>query len=143
MDEMVAAIRHVSDLVGEISAASKEQSQGVGQVSEAIAQMDQTTQQNAALVEQSAAAAEGLKRQAKDLVEAVASFKTKVTLSSMASAHTAVVRSRNVTTAELAPTAIPSAAVPHVAKTKKAAPIAAIARSTATAQSAEADWESF
>ena len=75
MKEVVAAIQDVSDLVGEISAASKEQSQGVGQVSNAIAQMDQTTQQNAALVEESAAAAEGLKRQAKDLVDAVASFK--------------------------------------------------------------------
>lgn len=75
MQEVVAAIRHVSDLVAEISAASKEQSQGVGQVSDAIAQMDQTTQQNAALVEESAAAAEGLQRQAKDLVNAVASFK--------------------------------------------------------------------
>ncbi|HEY4665419.1 MAG TPA: methyl-accepting chemotaxis protein, partial [Comamonas sp.] len=82
MDEVVAAIRHVSDLVGEISAASKEQSQGVGQVSEAIAQMDQTTQQNAALVEESAAAAEGLKRQAKDLVDAVASFKVNALASS-------------------------------------------------------------
>ena len=50
------------------------------QVSEAIAQMDQTTQQNAALVEQSAAAAEGLKRQAKDLVDTVASFKVKQAL---------------------------------------------------------------
>ncbi|WP_455555850.1 methyl-accepting chemotaxis protein [Comamonas sp.] len=80
MEEVVAAIRHVSDLVGEISAASKEQSQGVTQVSEAIAQMDQTTQQNAALVEQSAAAAEGLKRQAKDLVDTVASFKVKQAL---------------------------------------------------------------
>lgn len=77
MEEVVTAIRHVSDLVGEISAASKEQSQGVGQVSEAIAQMDQATQQNAALVEQSAAAAEGLQRQAKDLVQAVSSFKVK------------------------------------------------------------------
>lgn len=77
MNEVVAAIRHVSDLVGEISAASKEQSQGVGQVSEAIAQMDQTTQQNAALVEESAAAAEGLQLQAKDLVKAVSNFKLK------------------------------------------------------------------
>ena len=77
MDEVVTAIRHVSDLVGEISAASKEQSQGVGQVSEAIAQMDQTTQQNAALVEESAAAAEGLKQQSQDLVKVVSNFKLK------------------------------------------------------------------
>ncbi|MBQ0131904.1 MAG: MCP four helix bundle domain-containing protein, partial [Comamonas sp.] len=75
MSEVVQAIRSVADLVGEISAASKEQSQGVGQVSQAIAQMDQTTQQNAALVEQSAAAADSLQRQAGDLVTAVANFK--------------------------------------------------------------------
>lgn len=77
MSEVVQSIRNVSDLVGEISAASKEQSQGVGQVSDTIAQMDQTTQQNAALVEESAAAAEGLKRQALELVAAVASFKVQ------------------------------------------------------------------
>lgn len=76
MSEVVQAIRHVADLVAEISAASKEQSQGVAQISGAIMQMDQATQQNAALVEESAAAADGLKRQAHDLVAGVASFKT-------------------------------------------------------------------
>ena len=75
MTEVVSAIRRVTDLVGEISAASSEQSQGVNQVGEAITQMDSTTQQNAALVEESAAAAESLKRQAQDLVQAVAHFK--------------------------------------------------------------------
>ncbi|MOA17163.1 Methyl-accepting chemotaxis protein III [compost metagenome] len=61
--------------MGEISAASSEQSQGVGQVGEAITQMDQATQQNAALVEESAAAADSLQRQAQELVEAVAVFR--------------------------------------------------------------------
>ncbi|TDP74108.1 methyl-accepting chemotaxis protein [Roseateles toxinivorans] len=75
MEEVVAAIRRVTDIVGEISAASREQSSGVSQVGEAITQMDQVTQQNAALVEESAAAAESLKQQAGQLVQAVAVFK--------------------------------------------------------------------
>jgi methyl-accepting chemotaxis protein len=75
MTEVVAAIRRVTDIMGEISAASTEQSQGVAQVGEAVTQMDQATQQNAALVEESAAAAESLKLQAQQLVQAVAVFK--------------------------------------------------------------------
>ncbi|WP_119156209.1 methyl-accepting chemotaxis protein [Caldimonas tepidiphila] len=75
MEEIVAAIRRVSDIVAEISAASVEQSSGVGQVEQAVSQMDQVTQQNAALVEESAAAAEALKHQAQGLVELVAAFK--------------------------------------------------------------------
>src|SRR5450830_1822276 len=75
MTEVVGSIRRVTDLMGEISAASNEQSQGVAQVGEAVTQMDQATQQNAALVEQSAAAASGLRTQADALVQAVAVFK--------------------------------------------------------------------
>jgi methyl-accepting chemotaxis protein len=75
MDEVVASIKRVTDIVGEISSASVEQSSGVGQVGEAIGQMDQVTQQNAALVEESAAAAESLKGQAGALVQAVSVFK--------------------------------------------------------------------
>ena len=75
MTEVVSAIRRVTDIMGEISAASSEQSQGVSQVGEAITQMDQATQQNAALVEQSAAAADSLKTQAGQLVDAVAVFR--------------------------------------------------------------------
>ncbi len=75
MTEVVSAIKRVTDIMGEISAASTEQSAGVAQVGEAITQMDQVTQQNAALVEESAAAAESLKVQAQQLVQAVAVFK--------------------------------------------------------------------
>ena len=75
MTEVVASIRRVTDIVGEISAASNEQSLGVSQVGEAITQMDQATQQNAALVEESAAAADSLKIQAQQLVQAVAVFR--------------------------------------------------------------------
>ncbi|RQO81846.1 methyl-accepting chemotaxis protein [Acidovorax sp. FJL06] len=75
MTEVVSAIRRVTDLMGEISAASEEQSQGVAQVGEAVTQMDQVTQQNAALVEEMAAAASSLNGQAAELVSAVAFFK--------------------------------------------------------------------
>ncbi len=75
MTEVVNAIRRVTDIMGEISAASSEQSSGVSQVGEAVTQMDQATQQNAALVEEMAAAAGSLSSQARELVRAVAVFK--------------------------------------------------------------------
>ena len=75
MGEIVGSIRRVSDIVAEISSASQEQSTGITQVGDAVGQMDQATQQNAALVEESAAAAESLKVQARHLVQAVAVFK--------------------------------------------------------------------
>ena len=74
MADIVGAIRRVSDIVAEISAAATEQSAGVVQVGQAVSQMDQVTQQNAALVEESAAAAESLKQQAAQLVQSVAVF---------------------------------------------------------------------
>ena len=75
MGEIVSAIQRVSGIVAEISSASEAQSAGVRQVGQAVSHMDQSTQQNAALVEQSAAAAESLKMQAHELVQAVAVFK--------------------------------------------------------------------
>jgi methyl-accepting chemotaxis protein len=75
MTEVVSSIRHVTDIMGEISAASTEQSDGVSKVGEAVSQMDQMTQQNAALVEEMAAAAGSLKSQAEELVKTVAVFK--------------------------------------------------------------------
>ncbi|QBK03658.1 hypothetical protein DW355_01725 [Hylemonella gracilis] len=75
MHNVVSSIRRVTDIMGEISAASVEQSTGVSQVGEAVTQMDQATQQNAALVEEMAAAASSLKSQAQELVQAVAVFK--------------------------------------------------------------------
>ncbi len=75
MTEVVGSIKRVTDIMGEISAASAEQSAGVSQVGTAVNQMDQVTQQNAALVEESAAAAESLKDQALQLVQTVAVFK--------------------------------------------------------------------
>jgi methyl-accepting chemotaxis protein len=75
MQEVVSSIRRVSDIVGQISSASVEQSAGVQQVGQTVAQMDHVTQQNAALVEQSATAAENLRSQAGNLVQAVSVFR--------------------------------------------------------------------
>ncbi len=74
MQEIVTSIQRVTDIMAEISAASSEQSQGVSQIGEAITQMDQVTQQNAALVEEMSAAANSLRSQASELVQAVAVF---------------------------------------------------------------------
>ncbi len=75
MDEIVGSVKRVGDIIGEITAASTEQSDGIGQVNTAVNQLDQMTQQNAALVEQSAAAAQSLREQATRLAGAVQVFK--------------------------------------------------------------------
>ncbi|MDF3881641.1 methyl-accepting chemotaxis protein [Cupriavidus basilensis] len=75
MDNIVAQVRRVSDLIAGISLATSEQSAGISQVGDAIGDLDRITQQNAALVEQSAAAAQSLKQQANRLVEAVGVFR--------------------------------------------------------------------
>ena len=71
MTDIVSQVQRVTDIIGEISAAASEQTTGIGQVNDAVTQLDQVTQQNAALVEESAAAADSLKLQAANLVEAV------------------------------------------------------------------------
>jgi methyl-accepting chemotaxis protein len=75
MTDVVASIRRVTDIVGEIAAASSEQASGVSQVGEAVTQMDRSTQQNAAMVEEMAAAATSLRTQAQDLVQVVSTFR--------------------------------------------------------------------
>lgn len=75
MSDIVASVQRVSDIIGEITAASSEQSDGIGQVNSAVVHLDQMTQQNAALVEESAAAAESLKDQARRLTEVVSVFR--------------------------------------------------------------------
>jgi methyl-accepting chemotaxis protein len=100
MSEIVGSIKRVTDIMGEISAASVEQSAGVSQVGEAVTQMDQATQQNAALVEEMAAAASSLRTQSQELVQAVAVFKLDTT-------------SRNATVVEPAATRAPVKSSPH------------------------------
>jgi methyl-accepting chemotaxis protein len=75
MHEIVASVQRVTDIMSEIAAASVEQTSGIGQINQAISQMDQVTQQNAALVEEAAAAAESLQDQAGTLAQVVSVFK--------------------------------------------------------------------
>jgi len=75
MSEIVASVQRVSDIIGEITAAAAEQSDGIGQVNTAVNNLDQMTQQNAALVEESAAAAESLKDQAHKLAQVIGAFR--------------------------------------------------------------------
>ncbi|WP_404301021.1 methyl-accepting chemotaxis protein [Alicycliphilus denitrificans] len=152
MTEVVNSIRRVTDIMGEISAASREQSAGVAQVGEAVTQMDQATQQNAALVEQSSAAAAGLKAQAEQLVKAVAVFK----LAGHAGAATPAAAKVPPAAATPPPgrRIAPPAAAPVRAKARPAPPAPAALSAppkapTAAATTAQAthgredDWESF
>jgi methyl-accepting chemotaxis protein len=75
MDDIVTQVGRVTTLINEISVATQEQTQGIDQISDAITDLDNVTQQNAALVEQSAAAAESLRQQAKMQTDAVGVFR--------------------------------------------------------------------
>ena len=149
MTEVVSAIKRVTDLVGEISSASKEQSIGVAQVGEAITQMDQATQQNAALVEEMAAAASSLKSQASDLVGTVASFKLPSGRESRAYASGGSSGRSLALTASAKPRAqLPKSPSRPVLARPVTAPNAALTVPRANpkpvpATSDDADWESF
>jgi len=138
MTEIVSSIARVTDIMGEISAASTEQSSGVGQIGDAIAQMDQATQQNAALVEESAAAAESLKDQAHQLVQVVSVFK----LEGRPADDLRVAPTSFAAPAPVArPEATPRRPAPAAAKAMPAAP-AAPAPAKALALAGD-EWESF
>ncbi len=87
MQEIVVGVRRVSDLIGEISASTSEQRDGIGQINQAVGTLDQMTQQNAALVEESAAAATGLRDQAQRLMQVVAVFNVGAGASAVAPAR--------------------------------------------------------
>ncbi|MCX7276360.1 MAG: methyl-accepting chemotaxis protein [Burkholderiales bacterium] len=141
MTEVVSSIRRVTDIVGEISAASNEQSQGVAQVGEAINQIDQVTQQNAALVEQMAAAAGSLQTQAADLVQVVSQFKLE-------GGHMVSAPSRPAVAAPHRPAMSKPAAAPKALAKKPAGPPLAAPRASAPVAKAPAkpnddDWAAF
>ncbi|MFC4789936.1 MULTISPECIES: methyl-accepting chemotaxis protein [Giesbergeria] len=144
MNEVVSAIKHVTDIVGEISAASSEQANGVAQVGEAVTLMDHATQQNAALVEQMAAATASLKAQAQDLVQAVSVFKLDFSAQN-AAPRQAALRAAPVaaplprTGAAPRVAAAPKPAVPHQASK----PAALMKPAPGKTKAAEDDWESF
>lgn len=77
MKEIVTAVTRVTDIMGEIASASDEQSKGIEQVAQAVSEMDSVTQQNASLVEESAAAAAALEDQANELRQAVSAFRIR------------------------------------------------------------------
>jgi len=150
MTDVVGSIRRVTDIMGEISAASNEQSLGVSQIGEAVTQMDQVTQQNAALVEEMAAAASSLKGQAQDLVQTVSVFKLGGNAAHPI-ARTQAVTDYNRPAPPRAPLPRPSA--PKLRSTTASRPSASLpspkvpapkrATSTAPTQSNDADWETF
>ena len=158
MTEIVASVHRVSDIIGEISAAAAEQSAGIGQVNSAVTQLDQMTQQNAALVEESAAAAESLKEQSRHLATAVATFQIggRATATATAPAPRSLAKTvihqaqRAPTTRAAAPPAQAAVAnKPAKVATGNAvaaaapAPRAAAPAPAKAAASADAEWEAF
>jgi len=143
MTEVVSSIRRVTDIMGEISAASSEQSQGVAQVGEAVTQMDQVTQQNAALVEEMAAAASSLKSQAQELVGAVAVFQ-------LSQAHGGGMLHSSAPQQKISARRAPTPASRKLGSTTtkfairaKPASLAAPVGALPTANAGGGDWESF
>ena len=165
MNEIVNSVRRVADVIGEITAAANEQSAGIAQINNSVANLDQMTQQNAALVEESAAAAQSLREQADQLAEAVSVFRVEDGMSNVrtgsrpikditpraAPAHTSHTTKLQAATSKTSG-ALPNASASKTAagsapsafaalsnsRTNKPAPAAAAASS-----SADGDWESF
>ena len=148
MTEIVGSVQRVADIVGEITAASSEQSTGIGQVNTAVAQLDQMTQQNAALVEESAAAAEGLKAQAARLTRVVSAFDLGETGRQAAATAAAPTKSHARPAAVRKPVAKPASVAAHPSPAPKA-PVAAPRPAPASAPKPMAttahndDWETF
>ncbi|REG58273.1 methyl-accepting chemotaxis sensory transducer with TarH sensor [Paraburkholderia sp. BL6669N2] len=150
MTEIIGAVQRVTDIMGEIAAASEEQSSGIDQVARAVTQMDEVTQQNAALVEEAAAAASSLEDQAGKLRTAVAVFHLeesgyKAPVSTppkrvAAPLRSVVARKVSHTRAEQP---APHAAVATKAPATTAQAAAAPARAPAKAPGSDQDWETF
>ena len=170
MSDIVQSVRKVADVIGEITAAASEQSSGISHVNQAIGNLDQMTQQNAALVEESAAAAESLRDQARQLAQAVAVFKiSDSVMRAAASAHgstedvtaradsTTYQRPQAPTRPKSTPVLSSGTRVPVPTKAplklagsraesavKKSPAAAASVKTTASAKpSADDDWETF
>jgi methyl-accepting chemotaxis protein len=147
MEEIVSSVRRVSDLIGEITASSSEQRDGINQVNQAVSNLDQMTQQNAALVEQSSAAAMALQEQASRLSQAVSVFKT----GQQAQARPAAPRLAPAATQALVPAAkpVPSVqrpqprAVAAAPAPSPAVPAAIAGKGKAPAAASDDDWETF
>ncbi len=125
MDDILAQVKRVNDLIEGINEATVQQTAGISQVNSAVAQLDQATQQNAALVEESAAAAESLRQQARQLVDAVGTFRLPADVVAADSIAKAAASSR-------------SAASPGFSAPKSAAK-----PKVAAASKADGDWDTF
>jgi len=156
MSEIVGSVQRVSDIIGEITAASSEQSDGIGQVNTAVTQLDQMTQQNAALVEESAAAAESLRDQAKRLASVVATFRLDAHAAPAAPAPVALAAPKTVVAAKPVAKPKPATAVPSTAAKPAPAPVvtkvaaatpspapAPVAGPAFAATAPSDDWETF
>jgi len=159
MQEIVSSVQRVTDIIGEITAAAAEQSDGIGQVSTSVSELDRMTQQNAALVEESAAAAESLREQALRLTQVVGTFRIDAHSSQSAPAATPAAATRTAptqagkTSAAPGKASTPASAHPtRAAAPARAAPVAlAAAAPTAAAPKAspagttapDDDWETF
>ncbi|MES2261994.1 MAG: methyl-accepting chemotaxis protein [Pseudomonadota bacterium] len=129
MDGIVKAVKQVADIMTEISAASQEQSSGIAQVNQAIVQIDDVTQQNAALVEEAAAAAQSMRDQADMLAEAVSVFKLAGQLHQVASSASVRVAAAPVRAAQRAEVKVAKAPPPR--------------RIASTAAAGKDEWEEF
>jgi len=148
MNEIVNSVKRVSDIIGEITAASAEQSDGIGQINGSVTQLDQMTQQNAALVEESAAAAESLKAQAAALAQVVSTFRLGNTAHAAPAPLAApVAPARPAPKASPAkPTAAKAAAfIPKASTRPAAAPAKPVNRPAVVSAPAasDKDWETF
>ena len=132
MGEVVESVRRVTDIMSEITAASQEQTDGIEQINQAVMQMDQVTQQNAALVEEAAAAAESLQDQASNLLQVVSVFKLDGNALALSPASKKVVATRA------------TASKPVVPATRIANSDKQIVRQRATVVAGDGDeWEQF
>ncbi|WP_423707959.1 methyl-accepting chemotaxis protein [Undibacterium sp. WLX3042] len=137
LQEIVNGVNRITDVMSEITAASHEQQSGIEQVNQAIIQMDQVTQQNAALVEQAAAASAAMQEQARNLASVVSMFKLDASQSAVSASFAT-------------PRSAPAKAVPRNAGTRQPQPLKKIAAMTKRAETAKpsankenSDWEEF
>ncbi|MFL9879427.1 methyl-accepting chemotaxis protein [Herbaspirillum rhizosphaerae] len=142
MDEVVASVRRVTDVMAEITAASQEQSDGIEQVNQAITQMDQTTQQNAALVEQAAAAAQSLQDQAGRLSQVVSVF--KISSADLTGAASAPSPRKTATPRPIAPKPVATASRTSAIASRKSEQPAVATKTIAAPKADDGDqWEQF
>jgi len=143
MQDIVGSVRRVSDIIGEITAATTEQSEGIEAVNGAVSQLDQMTQQNAALVEESAAAAESLKEHAGRLSDVVKHYRTPGGLGHASSSPVTYAAATRNPPAPAKPAAKASQ-VPAPVRASAPAPAARAPQPVATATAAgDTEWESF